>query len=548
MKGELLARQQLSEYLGTAGFVGRVGDGVAKIEGLHSGAVGERIRFRRGVYGMVYLVEESALSAVILGSDSLVQRGDPVWRTGTLMSVPVGVELIGRTVNALGEAIDGEGKIVTKDRGAIEVKAPGVIERESVSETMFTGMTIVDGVLPIGRGQRELIIGDRGIGKTAIGIDMIIAQRMLYRRNDKSSNIVYDPVVCIYVGIGQKCSSLARIVELLKEQGAMSYTIVVSSAAADPVALRYLAPYAGATIGEWFRDRGMHVLIIYDDLSKHAVAYREMSLLLGRSPAREAYPGDVFYLHSRLLERAAKLSRKLGGGSMTAMPVVETQAGDVSAYIPTNVISITDGQIYLDEKLFQRGVRPAVDTGLSVSRVGGAAQGKTMKGVASKLKLELAQYREVEGFKQFGADLDDASRRMLERGERLVEILVQSRYSPLAEEKQLLGVFAGIGGYLEEVPVKEVKLYLRGLFDFVDIEDVFGPWLECLRNSMTPDVKEVIDFLLNFYTRLYTVNKDWFVRKYVLNKGYSKEEIKWEHSICDEIIRSSELEPIATQL
>ncbi len=543
-----LAKKQLSYYLGTAGFVGRVGDGVARVEGLQSGAVGERIRFKRGVYGMVYLVEESSLSAIVLGSDSLVQRGDPVWRTGTLMSVPVGAGLIGRTVNALGEPIDGAGKIKSQDRGSIEVKAPGVIERESVSETMFTGMTIVDAVLPIGRGQRELIIGDRGIGKTAIGIDMIIAQRMLYRRNDKVSNVVYDPVICVYVGIGQKCSSIARIVELLKEQGAMSYTVVVSSAAADPVSLRYLAPYAGATIGEWFRDRGMHVLIIYDDLSKHAVAYREMSLLLGRSPAREAYPGDVFYLHSRLLERAAKLSRKLGGGSMTAMPVVETQAGDVSAYIPTNVISITDGQIYLDEKLFQRGVRPAVDTGLSVSRVGAAAQGKTMKGVASKLKLELAQYREVEGFKQFGADLDDASRRMLERGERLVEVLVQSRCAPLVEEKQLLGIFAGIGGCLSEVGVKEIKLYLRGLFDFSDIEELFAPWIECLRNAMDVDVKTVVDFLLDFYTREFKVKNDWYVREYVLNKGYSKDEMKWEHTIRDEIIRSLELEPVATRL
>jgi len=541
----MLAEQQLRDYLGTAGFVGRVGDGVAKVEGLHSGAVGERIKFRRGVYGMVYLVEESSLSAVILGSDSLVQRGDPVWRTGTLMSVPVGIELLGRTVNALGEPVDGEGIIKASERGAIEVKAPGVIERESVSETMVTGMTVVDGVLPIGRGQRELIIGDRGIGKTAVGIDMIISQRMLYRRNDKISGISFEPVVCVYVGIGQKCSSIARIVELLKEQGAMSYTIVVSAAAADPVSLRYLAPYAGATMGEWFRDRGMHVLIIYDDLSKHAVAYREMSLLLGRSPAREAYPGDVFYLHSRLLERAAKLSKKLGGGSMTAMPIVETQAGDVSAYIPTNVISITDGQIYLDEKLFQRGVRPAVDTGLSVSRVGAAAQGKTMKGVASKLKLELAQYREVEGFKQFGADLDDASRRMLERGERLVEVLVQSRCSPLVEEKQLFGVFSGIGGYLEEIPSTEIKLYLRGLLDFVDNEEIFGPWIECLRNSMDADVKTVIDFVLDFYTREFMVRKDWYVRTYILNKGYAKDEMKWEHSIRDEVIRGFEQEVVA---
>ncbi|RTZ91591.1 MAG: F0F1 ATP synthase subunit alpha [Deltaproteobacteria bacterium] len=437
------------------GIVLSVGDGIARIYGLENAMAGELLSFPHDVYGMVLNLEEDNVGAALLGEDYLIKEGDTVKRTGRIVEVPVGDELIGRVVNPLGQPIDGGAPIESKETRRVEVKAPGIVARQPVKEPLQTGLKAIDSMVPIGRGQRELIIGDRQTGKTAVAIDTII--------NQKGQD-----VICIYVAIGQKRSTVAQVVDKLKSYGAMEYTIVVSATASESAPIQFLAPYAGVTMGEYFRDNGRHALCIYDDLSKHAVAYRQLSLLLRRPPGREAYPGDIFYLHSRLLERAAKLSDALGGGSLTALPIIETQAGDVSAYIPTNVISITDGQIYLETDLFYSGVRPAINVGLSVSRVGGNAQIKAMKQVAGTLRLDLAQYREMAAFAQFGSDLDKATQAQLARGERLVEVLKQGQYVPLPIEKQVAIVYAAVNGYLDEVPVSEIKRYEEELYQFIE--------------------------------------------------------------------------------
>lgn len=432
-----------------------VGDGIARIYGLENAMSGELLSFPNDLSGMVLNLEEDNIGAILLGFDDKIKEGDEVKRTGRIMEVPIGPELVGRVVNALGQPIDGKGPINTKQFGPIERIAPGVIERKSVHEPMQTGIKAIDGMIPIGRGQRELIIGDRQTGKTAICLDAII--------NQKGQNMI-----CIYVAIGQKRSTVARVVKTLEEREAMKYTIVVAATASEPAPLQFLAPFAGCAMGEYFRDNGQHALIIYDDLSKQAAAYRQLTLLLRRPPGREAYPGDIFFLHSRLLERSAKLSDELGAGSMTALPIIETQAGDVSAYIPTNVISITDGQIYLESDLFYSGVRPAINVGLSVSRVGGAAQIKAMKQVAGQLRLDLAQYREMAAFAQFGSDLDAVTRAQLLRGERLVEILKQGQYQPLSVVQQIISIFAGVRGLLDDIKVSDVQKFQAGLLNFVE--------------------------------------------------------------------------------
>lgn len=430
----------------TSGSVLEVGDSIARIYGLSSAMSGELLEFPHGVMGMALNLEEDNVGAVILGDFSLIKEGDEVKATGRVVSVPAGEAMLGRVVNALGEPIDGKGEIKPEKYMEIERKASGIISRKPVSEPLQTGIKSIDGMVPIGRGQRELIIGDRQTGKTAIAIDAII--------NQKGTG-----VKCIYVAIGQKRSTVAQIYKKLEDAGAMEYTTIVAATASEAAPLQYMAPYSGVAMGEYFMDKGEHVLIIYDDLSKHAVAYREMSLLLKRPPGREAYPGDVFYLHSRLLERAAKLSDKLGGGSITALPIIETQAGDVSAYIPTNVISITDGQIFLDSQLFNSGFRPAINAGISVSRVGGSAQIKAMKQVAAKVKLELAQYNELLTFAQFGSDLDKATKAQLERGHRIMEVLKQSQYKPYAVEEQVVSFFALINGYLDSIELDKVRRF-----------------------------------------------------------------------------------------
>lgn len=430
----------------TSGSVLEVGDGIARIYGLSSAMSGELLEFPHGVMGMALNLEEDNVGAVILGDFSLIKEGDEVKATGRVVSVPAGEAMLGRVVNALGEPIDGKGEIKPEKYMEIERKASGIISRKPVSEPLQTGIKSIDGMVPIGRGQRELIIGDRQTGKTAIAIDAII--------NQKGTG-----VKCIYVAIGQKRSTVAQIYKKLEDAGAMEYTTIVAATASEAAPLQYMAPYSGVAMGEYFMDKGEHVLIIYDDLSKHAVAYREMSLLLKRPPGREAYPGDVFYLHSRLLERAAKLSDKLGGGSITALPIIETQVGDVSAYIPTNVISITDGQIFLDSQLFNSGFRPAINAGISVSRVGGSAQIKAMKQVAAKVKLELAQYNELLTFAQFGSDLDKATKAQLERGHRIMEVLKQSQYKPYAVEEQVVSFFALINGYLDSIELDKVRRF-----------------------------------------------------------------------------------------
>ncbi|CCQ91840.1 ATP synthase, F1 complex, alpha subunit [Nitrospina gracilis 3/211] len=432
-----------------------VGDGIARIYGLEQAMAGELVDFPNDVTGMVLNLEEDNVGAVLMGFDNLIKEGDEVKRTGRIMDVPVGPELVGRVVNALGEPIDGKGPINAKQRGPIERIAPGVIDRKSVHEPMQTGIKAIDGMIPVGRGQRELIIGDRQTGKTAVATDAII--------NQKGQNMF-----CIYVAVGQKRSTVARVVKTLEEHGAMDYTIVVSASASDPAPMQFIAPYAGCAMGEYFRDNGQHALIIYDDLSKQAAAYRQLSLLLRRPPGREAYPGDVFFLHSRLLERAAKLSDELGAGSMTALPIIETQAGDVSAYIPTNVISITDGQIYLETDLFYSGVRPAINVGLSVSRVGGSAQIKAMKQVAGQLRLDLAQYREMAAFAQFGSDLDPATQAQLARGERLVELLKQPQYQPLSAVQQVVSLFTGVRGHLDDIKVRDIRRFEEGFLNFME--------------------------------------------------------------------------------
>ena len=461
-----IIREQIKDYgkkvdVAETGTVLSQADGVARIYGLAGAAAGELLEFSHGVRGLVLNLEEDNVGAAVMGHYERIREGDVVKRTGLIAEVPVGEELLGRVVDGLGNPIDGRGAIKSTNVRKIEIKAPGIVKRKSVHEPMQTGLKAIDALVPIGRGQRELILGDRQTGKTAVAIDTIL--------NNKGNNLV-----CIYVAIGQKQSTVARVVDRLKQYGAMDYTIVVAANASDPAPMQYLAPYTGVTMGEFFRDSGRHALIIYDDLSKHAVAYRQLSLLLRRPPGREAYPGDVFYLHSRLLERAAKLSDKEGGGSLTALPIIETQAGDVSAYIPTNVISITDGQIFLETDLFNQGVRPAINVGISVSRVGGSAQIKAMKQVAGSLKLELAQYRELAAFAQFGSDLDKATQETLARGERLVEVLKQSQYQPMPVEKQVIQIYAATNkdetgtGWIRNVPVEQVGRYMKELIEFLD--------------------------------------------------------------------------------
>ena len=439
-----------------------IGDGIARIYGLDNVQAGEMVMFDDGTRGMALNLEDDNVGVVLFGSDANIKEGDTVKRTNSIVDVPVGKELLGRVVDALGNPIDGKGNIESQNRSRIEVKAPGIIPRKSVSEPMQTGLKAIDSLIPIGRGQRELIIGDRQTGKTAIAIDTIINQKSINESGDETKKLY-----CIYVGIGQKRSSIAQTVKALEDAGAMEYTTVVAATASDAAPLQFLAPYTGCSMGEYFRDNGMHALIIYDDLSKQAVAYRQMSLLLRRPPGREAFPGDVFYLHSRLLERAAKMNDENGGGSLTALPVIETQANDVSAFIPTNVISITDGQIFLETELFNQGIRPAVNVGLSVSRVGSAAQTKAMKKVAGSIKLELAQYREMAAFAQFGSDLAASTQKLLNRGSKLTELLKQNQYSPMTIAEQVVSIFTGVNGYLDDLELNQIRDFEKDLFELI---------------------------------------------------------------------------------
>ncbi len=440
-----------------------VGDGIARIYGLDKVQAGEMVEFPGGIRGMTLNLEEDNVGVVIFGDDRNIKEGDTVKRTGDIVDVPIGRELLGRVVDALGNPIDGKGPIESADRGLIEVKAPGIIPRKSVHEPMQTGLKAVDSLIPVGRGQRELIIGDRQTGKTAIIIDTILNQKKVNEAATDDS----DKLFCIYVAVGQKRSSVAQLVKVLEEHGAMDYSIIVAATASEPAPMQFLAPYTGCTMGEFFRDNGMHAVIFYDDLTKQAVSYRQMSLLLRRPPGREAYPGDVFYLHSRLLERSAKMSDEMGAGSLTALPVIETQGNDVSAYIPTNVISITDGQIFLETDLFYKGIRPAVNVGLSVSRVGSAAQVKAMKQVAGSIKLELAQYREMEAFAQFASDLDASTQQLLARGARLTEVLKQGQFAPYAMEEQVVSLFAGVQGFLDAIEIKDIVRFEQALLNSV---------------------------------------------------------------------------------
>ncbi len=492
-----IIRKQIKGYgkeveVAETGTIISIGDGIARIHGLDKAMAGELLEFPGGVAGMALNLEEDNVGAAILGDFEAIKEGDTVKRTGKIVEVPVGEALIGRVVNAIGEPIDGKGPIDTQTYSKVEIKAPGIVKRKSVHQTMATGLKAIDSMVPIGRGQRELIIGDRQTGKTAVAIDAII--------NQKGGDLI-----CIYVAIGQKRSTVAQVMSKLQEHGAMDYTIIVAATASEPAPLQFIAPYTGVTMGEYFRDNGKHALIIYDDLSKQAVAYRQLSLLLRRPPGREAYPGDVFYLHSRLLERAAKLSDAEGAGSLTALPVIETQAGDVSAYIPTNVISITDGQIYLESDLFYSGVRPAINVGLSVSRVGGSAQIKAMKQVAGTLRLNLAQYREMAAFAQFGSDLDKATQMQLARGERLVEILKQPQYRPIPAEKQVLIIFAANNGYLDDYPVSALKRYETELYTFFDTRkaDVLGELRE--KKAIDDALKAKIVAALDEFKKEFTV-------------------------------------------
>jgi len=473
------------------GTVLSVGDGIARIYGLDNVQAGEMVQFDGDIKGMALNLEADNVGVVIFGSDSSIREGDTVRRTGTIVDVPVGKGLLGRVVDGLGNPIDGKGPIESSERRRVEVKAPGIIPRKSVHEPVQTGLKALDALVPIGRGQRELIIGDRQTGKSAVALDTFINQREI-NKSGKESEKLY----CIYVAIGQKRSTVAQIVRALEENGAMEYSIVVAATASEPAPLQFLAPYTGCTMGEYFRDNGMHAVIVYDDLSKQAVAYRQMSLLLRRPPGREAYPGDVFYLHSRLLERAAKMNEANGAGSLTALPVIETQAGDVSAYIPTNVISITDGQIFLETELFYQGIRPAINVGLSVSRVGSAAQTKAMKKVAGSIKLELAQYREMAAFAQFGSDLDAATQRLLNRGARLTELLKQPQFNPMPVEEQVVSIYAGVNGFLDSVPVNAVTRFESALLSFFRSEhsDVLGKIRETktLDDDTAAELKRII--------------------------------------------------------
>jgi len=496
---EILKKQIASfdadSELSETGQVVSVGDGIATVYGLENVQAGEMVEFTGGMKGMTLNLSSDSVGVVIFGDDRSVKEGDTVKRTKTIMDVPVGKGLLGRVVDALGNPIDGKGPLKNVTRSRVEVKAPGIIQRKSVHEPMSTGLKSIDALIPIGRGQRELIIGDRQTGKTAIAIDAILNQKAINAGTNEKKKLY-----CVYVAIGQKRSTVAQVVKRLEESGALPYTIVVAATASEAAPLQYLAPYTGAAMGEYFRDNGMHSLIIYDDLSKQAVAYRQMSLLLRRPPGREAYPGDVFYIHSRLLERAAKMSDAKGAGSMTALPIIETQAGDVSAYIPTNVISITDGQIFLETELFYKGVRPAVNVGLSVSRVGSAAQIKAMKQVAGSIKLELAQYREMEAFAQFGSDLDPSTQKMLARGQRLTELLKQGQYSPLSTPEQVCVIYSGVKGYLDKISTKDV-----GKFEQALLQELRGPSKDILAviekdqkldEAIEAKLKAVIDSLV----------------------------------------------------
>jgi len=466
-----ILRRQLSGFekevdLYDVGTVLQVGDGIARIYGLSKVMASELVEFPSGIFGMVLNLNEDNVGVILFGESTLVKEGDIVKRTGRLASMPVGETMLGRVINPLGQPLDGKGPIRTEKTLPIERKAPGVIFRRPVKEPLQTGIKAIDAMIPIGRGQRELIIGDRQTGKTAIAIDTIINQK--FTHTEEAAAMGIKPVYCIYVAIGQKGSTVAQVVSKLEEMGAMDYTTVISATASEPSPLLFIAPYAGATLGEYFRDNGKDALVIYDDLSKHAQAYRQVSLLLRRPPGREAYPGDIFYLHSRLLERASKLSDEFGGGSLTALPIIETQAGDVSAYIPTNVISITDGQIYLESALFNAGVRPAINVGISVSRVGGNAQIKAMKKVAGRLRLDLAQYRELEAFAKFGSDLDKTTQQQLRRGSRLVELLKQDQYEPMPVEKQVVVIFAGTNGYLDDIPLEHVRRFEKEFLEMME--------------------------------------------------------------------------------
>lgn len=496
-----IIKRQIEGYvsdieLAEVGSVITVGDGIARIYGLEKCLAGELLQFPHDIYGLALNLEEDNVGAVLLGDDTEIKEGDEVRRTGRIMEVPVGQAMIGRVVNALGQPIDGKGPILTTESSPIERIAPGVIDRSPVNQPLQTGLKAIDAMVPIGRGQRELIIGDRQTGKTAVAIDAIINQRDAWEK-EPDWYPGHPGVVCIYVAVGQKRSTVARVVRTLEEYGAMKFSIVVAATASDPAPLQYVAPYAGCAMGEFFRDRQGHALCVYDDLSKQAASYRQLSLLLRRPPGREAYPGDVFYLHSRLLERAAKLSQALGSGSLTALPIIETQAGDVSAYIPTNVISITDGQIYLESDLFYSGVRPAINVGLSVSRVGGAAQIRGMKQVAGRLRLDLAQYREMAAFAQFGSELDAATQSQLSRGERMVELLKQDQYEPLRVEQQIISIFAGVNGFLDDVPpelsrdfAKELLQYVEGRYpqigrDILEAKEISADNQATLRQAIT---------------------------------------------------------------
>jgi F-type H+-transporting ATPase subunit alpha len=476
-----------------------VGDGIARVYGLDKVQAGEMVEFPNGTRGMALNLEVDNVGVVIFGSDREISEGDTVRRTGAIVDAPVGKGLLGRVVDGLGNPIDGKGPIDATERKRVDVKAPGIIPRQSVNEPMSTGLKAIDALIPVGRGQRELIIGDRQTGKTAIVLDTFLNQKPLNAGTDENVKLY-----CIYVAVGQKRSTVAQFVKALEDAGALQYSIVVAATASDPAAMQYLAPFTGCTMGEYFRDNGMHAVIAYDDLSKQAVAYRQMSLLLRRPPGREAYPGDVFYLHSRLLERAAKLNKANGGGSLTALPIIETQANDVSAYIPTNVISITDGQIFLETNLFYQGIRPAVNVGLSVSRVGSAAQIKAMKQVAGSIKGELAQYREMAAFAQFGSDLDATTQRLLARGARLTELLKQPQFSPLKTEEQVAVIFAGVNGYLDRLAVNQVRPFEAGLLSFLRAEHkdlLDGIWS---KKELTPELRDRLKAAIDAFSKTFS--------------------------------------------
>ena len=498
-----ILKQQIANFgteadVAEVGQVLSVGDGVARVHGLDNVRAGEMVEFPGGIKGMALNLETDNVGVVIFGTDSEIKEGDTVKRTGTIVDVPVGKGLLGRVVDGLGNPIDGKGPLVDVTRTRVEVKAPGIIPRKSVHEPMQTGLKAVDSLVPIGRGQRELIIGDRQTGKTAVVIDTFLNQKPINQGDDESKKLY-----CIYVAVGQKRSTVAQIVKTLEDAGALEYSIVVAATASEPAPLQFLAPYTGCTMGEYFRDNGMHALIVYDDLSKQAVAYRQMSLLLRRPPGREAYPGDVFYLHSRLLERAAKMGDKHGNGSLTALPVIETQAGDVSAYIPTNVISITDGQIFLETGLFYKGIRPAINVGLSVSRVGSAAQIKAMKQVAGTIKMELAQYREMAAFAQFASDLDAATQRLLARGARLTELLKQPQFQPLPVEEQVVSIFSGVKGYLDKIKVEDVNRFEQKFL--AEIRSKGADILATIRNEkqITPATEEKLKAFLDNFSKVF---------------------------------------------